>query len=174
MTMARKSLPERMDDFARWTRIPALSAAVAKVRRRHLRWTSAIALGAATLGMGVALARTDMFRLGYALVMLGFTIGMVLPIFGPLKPWGSTELIDEWDRDLRRRAFFAGFASVSVAALLGLWLLIALTLLANWDRTLLLQALVALALYLFTLLTAVPTFHASWTTRPVAEEEAEG
>jgi hypothetical protein len=102
--------------------------------------------------------------------MLGFAIAILLPIFGPLKPWGSTERVDEFDRALRSRAMLAGFAAVSMAAFAGIWLVIGLALIGDWPRFAILDQLRSLGFYLITLHSAVPTLHASWATRPVDDD----
>jgi hypothetical protein len=159
----------RLDAAAERTGVPALARG--QVRRRHLRWVPIVALAVATTGMLTGLIRIELVNAGYALVMLGFAIAILLPIFGPLKPWGSPERVDEFDRALRGRAMLAGFAAVSMAAFVGIWVVIGLALIGDWPRFAILDQLRSLGFYLITLHSAVPTLHASWATQPVAEDD---
>ena len=68
------------------------------------------------------------------------------------------------------RAFLAGFATVSFATFLGIWLMLGLTLLDHWSREVLIAQLANFTYMLFVLYLTVPTLHASWATRPVEEE----
>ena len=157
-----------LDAAADRTGIPALARH--EVRRRHLRWVPVVALALAIGGWGWGLAQPGAARIGYGLITAGFAIGVFLPIFGPIKPWGESKRADEFDRQVRQRAFLYGFATVSFAAFLGIWLLLGLTLLGNWSRDTLIGQLGNFAYMLFVLYLAVPTLHASWATRPIAED----
>lgn len=168
MTRPDKRLIAGLDAAAERTGIPALARGT--IRRRHFRWLPIVALGLASAGMALALVRTDLSGTGYGLIMAGFSIAVMLPILGPLKPWGTPEIVDEFDRAMRTRAFLAGFASVATAAVLGIWLLTGMALLGNWPVLTLILALLALSLYLMTLYSAVPTLHASWSTDPIGED----
>ena len=158
----------RLDAAAERTGVPAMARG--EQRRRQFRWVPVVALAVASAGLLTGLIRPDLVELGNALIMLGFAIAILLPIFGPLKPWGTPERVDEFDRALRDRAMLAGFTAVSVAAFAGLWLLIGLAMVTDWPRDLLLSQLRALTFYLMTLYTAVPTLHASWAIRPIEDD----
>lgn len=159
---------DRLDAAAERTGIPG---AVTRPRRRHLYWLPVVALTLATAGIALGLARTDLLTEGYGLIMAGFTLAMVLPIFGPVKIWGGSETVDEFDRAIRNRAFLATFASISVIAVLGMLVSGGLALLSGWPVLVLVRQLIALILYLITLYSAVPTLYSSWTTRPINDEE---
>jgi len=158
----------RLDAAAERTGIPAI--AKHEVRRRHLRWVPIVALALALGGWGWGLAQPDRAYFGYAAISAGFALGVFLPIFGPIKPWGESKLVDEFDRQLRQRAFLVGFATVSAASVLGIWLLLGLALLDNWSRDTLITQLANFAYMLFVLYLTVPTLHASWATQPMAED----
>ena len=158
----------RLDAAAERTGVPAVARGTP--RRRHLRWLPIIALAAAGAGFALTLFRSDLAEIGNALVMLGFAVGVMLPIFGPVKPWGSAERVDEFDRALRARAFFVGFASVSVAAMLGIWLVVGAAVLTGLNGVTMVAQLRALGFTLMTLYAAVPTLYASWATRPIDDE----
>jgi hypothetical protein len=158
----------RLDAAAERTGVPAVARGEA--RRRHLRWVPVVALAAAGAGMILGLVRVDLINAGYGLIMLGFMIGVMLPIFGPLKPWGSAERVDEFDRALRSRAMLAGFAAVSMAAFAGIWLIVGLGLIGEWPRLTIISQLTSLGFFLATLHSAVPTLHASWATRPIEDD----
>ena len=164
-----KSFAARMDDLANWTGLPALLDRMepGKRRPRHLRWFSIIALGLVTIGFGAIIIMTDRFWLGYAILIVGNLIGGVLPLFGPIKPWGSIKGVDERDRQVRRDAYFFAFAVMSAVAVLGLFLLVGLSVADAWTRTILLREMAALVLYLMSLWSIVPTLQASWATDPI-------
>ena len=168
MTKFNQRFFARLDAAAEHTGVPAIARG--QTRRRHLRWVPIVALALASAGMLTGLARIELVHAGYALIMLGFAIAILLPIFGPLKPWGSPERVDEFDRALRGRAMLAGFAAVSMAAFAGIWLVIGLALVGDWSRLAILDQLRSLGFYLITLHSAVPTLHASWATRPVDDD----
>ncbi|WP_267435416.1 hypothetical protein [Sphingomonas sp. GM_Shp_1] len=73
-------------------------------------------------------------------------------MLGPLKPFDTTERVDEWDRAARSRSIEFTYMAVSIAVPLGLVLLAALAQLASWSMTTLLHA-------------AMATAHASWRMR---------
>jgi hypothetical protein len=162
-----------LDDMSRKTGIPALVEG--KSRRRLLRWTPAVALMLALAGLGLEfLLSPRQLYLGHALLTCSFVIGVFCPIFGPVKPWGTPETVDEWDRDLRRRAFLVGFACMGFAGLVLFCGIAAAAALGNWLASDTSFRAMGCTFFLMTLYSAVPTLYASWATRPLdpAEEEA--
>ncbi len=166
--LSNKAILEGLDAAANKTRIPSL--VLGQVRRRHLRWLPVVALTLATLGLALGLARTELVHVGYGIMSVGFVIAILLPLIGPIKPWGGAQLADEFDRAVRQRAFLAGFASVSFTAFVGIWLLIGLAYIDRWDMFALTMQLRNFGHYLLILYFAVPTLHASWATRPIGED----
>lgn len=165
------TLPERLDDLARMTGLPALFARLASGRqRRHLRWLPIILLLLVSGGMASILVRPDIYWPGYWALMLGNLIGGCLPIFGPIKPWGERKGADERERQVRRDAYFAAFATISVVAVVGLFLLIGLTLLNRWKIGTLIFDLAMFTFFLILLWEIIPTLHASWASRPIEDE----
>ena len=130
-------------------------------------------LAIATVGLIIMLLRPSSHGIGYLILMVGFAIGNFLPMFGPVKPpFHANDEVDEGQRNLRCKAFLIGFGTISAAAFLGLWVLIALTELQNWSQHMLLRAMMALTFYFLVLFSTVPTLYASWATPvPVADEE---
>ena len=164
------SLPQRLDDLANLTGIPALSARMTKEGQRHLRWFPIAALLLVSSGMVVMLASPQRSWLGYSILMAGNAISVWLPLFGPVKPWGALEGADERDRQVRRDAYFAAFATISLVAVLGLLLLMGLALLDFWKIETLIFYMMGLSIFLISLLAIIPTLHASWATRPLEDE----
>jgi asparagine N-glycosylation enzyme membrane subunit Stt3 len=166
-----RTLPERLDDLARLTGMPALSARMASGKqRRHLRWLPIILLLLVSSGMVVILARPNHQWPGYWALVFGNVIGGYLPIFGPIKPWGEHKGADERERQVRRDAYFAAFATISFVAVVGLLLLIGLTLLNRWKIDTLIFDLAMFTFFLILLWEIIPTLHASWATRPLEGE----
>jgi len=157
-----------LDRASERTGIPALARG--SIRRRHFRWLPIVALLVASAGLMLAFVRTDLSEAGFGLLMIGFAIAVMLPILGPLKPWGSAGIVDEFDRTMRARAMLAGFASVAIAAMIGIWFAMGLALLESWPAITLILVLRSLSFYLLVLYSAVPTLHASWSTDPIGED----
>jgi hypothetical protein len=158
----------RLDAAAEHTGVPAIARQ--DVRRRHLRWLPIAALALATGGWIWGMIRPEMVHAAYGVMSAGFAIAMFLPIFGPIKPWGGPKLVDEYDRQVRQKAFLYGYASVTFTAYLGIWLLLALAVLGKWDVLGLVNQFRNFAHLLFILYLAVPTLQASWGTQPVEED----
>ncbi|MFE8585702.1 hypothetical protein ACFX59_16570 [Sphingomonas sp. NCPPB 2930] len=167
--MTNQRFFERLDAMVRWTGVPAL--AEGKPRRRPLRGPATLALVLAATGYAMVLASQRYWLAGYIILTFGMSVGNFMRIFGPLKPWGSMERVDEWDEATRYRAVAFTYAIMSITAPLGLILLAACANLAGWDMPRLSMALTATALFLMTLVSAMPTAHASWTVRWDKDEQ---
>lgn len=168
MSRFNQRLFAKLDAAAERTGMPALARQ--DIRRRHLRWLPILALALAAGGWAWGLARPATAWIGYGAITLGFTVAVFLPLFGPIKPWGGAKLADEFDRQVRQKAFLYGFAAVSFAAIVGIWVMLGVALLGNWDRTVLIGQTANLNYLLFVIYLAVPTLHASWATQPVEED----
>jgi len=163
------SLPERLDNLARLTGMPALAERMASGgQRRHLRWFPIVALLVVSIGMALIVASPQRSWLGYLVLILGNAIAAWLPIFGPIKPWG--EIADERERQVRHDAYFAAFATISLVSVVGVSLIMSLTLIERWEIGTLLFDLAGFILFLFSLWEVIPTLHASWATRPIEDE----
>jgi fatty acid desaturase len=159
----KKTLPQRMDDMVRWTGIPQGLTDPSR-RRRPLRWLSTLAAGAALAGFIASAAAGFSGRamwIGYTMLMAGFTIGTLVQVFGPLKPFGSSERVDEFDKALRDRAYLFTFPIFALTTLLGVILLMFM-IITQWSRPALVMCLTDLALLLVTVGSALPTAYASW------------
>lgn len=164
--MTRKPLLQRLDDSVRWTGIPALAAG--HPRRRPLRWPATTALvlaigGFAVLSISPASSAPEPFLIGYTAIMLGFGIAIVTRLLGPLKPYGTMERVDEWDRTMRDRAYAFTYTLTSVTLPALLLLLPGIALLAHWDAGMWNRMIAALGFTLMAVFAALPTAHASWS-----------
>ncbi|MEG3145057.1 hypothetical protein U1839_10390 [Sphingomonas sp. RT2P30] len=166
-----RSLINRLDDIAYLTGIPQLSKRLAKQqqRRRHLRWWPIVALTIATIGLCVSFVSAHP-AIGFALLVMVQGCAGFLSLFGPVKPLGAIEGVDERDIQVRRSAYLFGFAVVSLVLNIGIGLVIALGFFALWSRDALLDGLMALWLYAIILVAKLPTLYASWASRPIDEE----
>jgi cytochrome bd-type quinol oxidase subunit 2 len=164
----RKGMLERLDDSVRWTGIPAF--AVGHPRRRSLRWPSVVVLVLAVAGLLVDLGQPNLWW-GYAMLMLGFGVANLMPILGPVKPWGGPERVDESDRALRARAFLAAFSALAAVAVIGLWAIVGLSLVQGWTADALRSTIMKLAFVQATIYTAGPTCYASWARAPIDDED---
>jgi len=164
----RKGMLERLDDSVRWTGIPAIAAG--HPRRRSLRWPSVAVLVLATAGFLVGFGQPNQWW-GYAILMLGFGLANLMPILGPVKPWGGPERVDEFDRALRARAFLAAFSALAAVAVIGLWAIVGLSLVQGWTADALRSTIMKLAFVLATIYTAGPTCYASWARAPIDDED---
>ena len=167
-----KTILQRLDDFANLTGFPAWSKKMGDGARprRHLRWLPGFTLTLATAGLVLAFAIPHRVWLGYIMLIAANAVAMWLPLFGPVKPWGTLKGVDERDRQLRRDAYFVTFATISAIAPFGLLLLIALMLLNRPDLGTQALAISTLIFYLLVLWATVPTLYASWMTRPIDDE----
>jgi hypothetical protein len=165
--LTNKAILAGLDAAANRTGVPSL--VLGHARRRHLRWLPIVALSLGTIGFGLGLVRTELVHVAYGVISAGFAIGILLPLLGPIKPWGGAQLADEFDRAVRQRAFLVAFASLSFVSLIGIWLLMGLAMTGRWDGMLLTMQLRNLAHYLVIFYFAVPTLHASWATRPIED-----
>lgn len=157
-----------LDRSVMWTGVPAL--ATETPRRRHLRWLPLIALLVSSAGLLWCLLHAGRsYWLGYTLIMVGFFIANLMPIWGPLRRF--TERADEFERQQRRDSLLVGLAAVAVAGIGGIWLTVGMLATELWSAPVAQQELTALAFYMMALFSAVPTLHASWRTRPLGEEE---
>lgn len=164
--MRRKSFADHADDSVRWTGVPTLVEALHKgddAQRRRLRWPVA-ALALAAGGSWLWLTGPRPQFAGPMLYAGGFLIAVMLPVFGPVKPWGSLTL-DEYDRELRRSALLFAYTSCTVFAL------IAFVLIGMWHREGATERQLGYALslsagWLLILQGALPTLWASWRNAP--------
>lgn len=167
-----RGLIATLDDLSRRTGIPAF--AEGQPRRRLLRWTPVVALALALPGLGIEFLSTGRQAFyGHALLTCSFVIATFCPIFGPLKPWGTAEAVDERDRDVRRRAFLVAFASMAFAGLALFCTITAATALGNWSASDTSFRAMGCTFFLMTLYSALPTLYASWSTRPLDPDEDE-
>jgi hypothetical protein len=164
-----RSLLNRLDDVANLTGIPQLSEKLAKQqqRRRHLRWWPIIALAVATIGLCLTFVT---YPIGMVLLALPQGWGGFIAMFGPVKPWGTLDGVDERDIEVRRSAYLFGLTVTSLFMLAGMAFLVVLSVVEHWSAEMLLRSLAALWLYDVLLLAILPTLHASWTTRPIEDE----
>ena len=164
-----RSFLQRLDDAAGITGIPQLSARLAKQqqRRRHLRWWPIVALVIATIGLCLSCV---IYPLGIALLTIPQGWSSFIAMFGPVKPWGTLEGVDERDVEVRRSAYLFGLAVTSLFMLAGMGLLVVVAVVERWTAITLVQGFAALWLYDLLLLTILPTLHASWATQPIEDE----
>lgn len=158
-----------LDRTVTWTGIPALAAGTP--RRRHLRWLPLMAVGCASAGLAWCLLHAwgRSYWIGYVLIMIGFSVGNLMPIWGPLRRFN--ERADEFERAQRRDSFLFGLAVVAAAGFAGVWLTAGLLAAHRWPASVAQQELMALGFYMMALFSAVPTLHASWRTRPFSDED---
>lgn len=165
------SLPERLDDLANMTGFPRFSARLTSgTQHRHLRVLPIVTLVLTTGGLITGFARPDLFWLGYIVMIIGNTIAGLLPLFGPVKPWGTIKGVDERDRQVRHDAYFVTFGTISIVAVIGLLALIGVALIENWESMTLMGEMGMFILYLVSLWSTIPTLHASWATQPIEDE----
>ena len=157
-----------LDNSVRWTGIPDLVER--PIRRRPLRWMSIVALACVVAGFVADLAQSNVWWT-YALLMVGFMIANVMPMWGPIKPWGGQERADEFDKALRARAYLVAFRSLAAVALLGFWLTVGLSVFHDWNADALRWAIMKLAVLLEIIYSAGPTCYASWTQVPVRDDD---
>ena len=169
--MQRKTLPERLDDSVRWTGIPSMLEVFERQddsQRRHLRWLPLFLLITYFLGAGLTLFGERPQILGPLPAWGGILGSAFVPIFGPVKAWGSLRL-DEYDREVRSRAFLFAYAACTMFALAAFFGIAALAKFADQPRQLIYALLLSPGAVLVMQAT-LPTLYTSWLTRPVDQE----
>ncbi|MEI5688887.1 hypothetical protein [Sphingomonas kyungheensis] len=157
-----------LDRSVMWTGVPAMAAGTQ--RKRHLRWPPVVALVLASGGLiwCVTNPAHDVF-IGSVLIIVGFSIANLMPIWGPLRRF--SERADEFERQQRRDSLLVGLTTVALAGFVGIWLTVSLMAMQIWSAAVAQQELISFAFYMMALFGAVPTLHASWHTRPLADED---
>jgi len=167
-----KTVSQRLDDMVEWTGIPAMQRRFeqGEVRRYRLRlWPIAVII-IGTGGLLLGLFDPDRYFLGHGLVMVAMMGSLGLPIFGPVKPWSSPSLVDEYDRRVRRDAYLVTLSIVAAGALIALFGLGLRAQIAEWPRDTLVRAMQIASVYLVVLLGSLPTLHASWRHAPIEND----
>ncbi|MDH7972030.1 hypothetical protein QH494_07510 [Sphingomonas sp. AR_OL41] len=166
-----RSLINRLDDIAYLTGIPQLSERLAKQqqRRRHLRWWPIVALLFAATGM-VILLTPSFFGFGLGILGIAQAIAGFFPLYGPIKPWGTLEGVDERDRQIRRSAFLFCFSSIAVGLFIALPVIAAVAEIYELAAHYLVRVLFGLSYIMMILFETLPTLYASWSTEPLDEE----
>jgi len=170
--MTRKTIPERLDDSVRWTGIPSAIEVFERQddsQRRHLRWVPLIPLIAYYVGAGLTLFGERPQILGPLIAWGGFLGSALVPVFGPVKAWGSLTL-DEYDRDVRRRAFLFAYAACTMFALAAFIGIAAMVGLESNEPWRVIYALLLAPGAILTMQASLPTLYTSWRTRPVEKE----
>ena len=170
--MARKTLIQYLDAGALWTGIPQLveqAPARRTRRRRSLRWSSAAVLVLALAGFAMGLTQLHP-RIGSAVQSFGFIVSLLLPAFGPLKPWGSQGKIDEYDRDLRTKAYLAALTVLGMVAVIGSFVCAFLAASQHWNAQITQLMFMHMGYFLASMHCAAPTCYASWTQRPLSDD----
>lgn len=163
------TLIDRLDAAANKTGIPAF--ATRQPRRRRFRWLPLIAL---LLGFGVAgygVANPDRLGIAISLMVVIQSIASCFIAAGPLYGGQGDERIDEFDRQLRLRAFLVGVSCVAGLAFAGIGVVIFAGILRHWTSIQMVCALTMLALLMITVFATVPTLHASWAMESLDEED---
>lgn len=166
-----RSLINRLDDIANLTGILQLSEKLAKQqqRRRHLRWWPIFALVLATIGTATFLTSSH-FALGIGILGLAQIVAGFLPLFGPVKPWGALEGVDERDRKLRRDAFLFCLSFISIGMFFTLPVLAGVAELYQFTSHHLIRIIFSIWYVMVILFATLPTLYASWSTEPLDEE----
>lgn len=170
-TYRENSILETLDKLTKWTKIPELVEG--HVRRRRMRFFSAATLLIASIGLAIILLFTEKYWIGYAALILSFSVGNFLPLYGPVKQaLNPHDDADERDLMLRRDAYYVTFSAICVVAILGIWLIVGLAFSREWPREILIRVLIALSFYLMCLVSTVPTLYASWAVgKPIDDDE---
>jgi hypothetical protein len=168
MTDRQHRLFAWLDRSVTWTGVPAMAAGTQ--RKRHLRWLPLLSLSVSSIGLLWCLLHPGRnYWSGYAMIIAGLFIANLMPIWGPLRRFA--ERADEFERQLRRDSLLVGLASVAGAGFVGVWLTVAMLAMQVWPAPVAQQELTGLAFYMMSLFSAVPTLHASWTTKPLRDDD---
>jgi hypothetical protein len=142
---------------------------------RHLRWLSLAALvalisGAAILLLSMA-AILHGFICGLALYLMASLCAAILQYVGPLRRATAAAPLDERERALRTKAYDVTGKVVGITAMVGAWCMTAVVMFSHGLVTT--PAFWWIVAWLLSgLFSITPSFYASWTTRPLAAEDA--
>jgi len=167
--MSEKTFLMRLDDVVRWPGAKIWGKRAGS--RRPLRWTSTIALIIAMAGFILLFIWPARQWSVFFVLIIGNALGSYMPIFGPLKPWGSVELVDERERALRAKSYLVALSALAVTGVFGAYLIIAWSMMAGWSIWSLRTAIIGLTLLMITIYTAGPTCIASWLDQSVEDGE---
>lgn len=163
--MSRKTLLERLDDSVAWMGINKWVKG--DIEHHPIRYWPIIMLIIATIGLFIIL--DTQFLLGISIIFLAFFGSVFLPIFGPIKPWGTPDIVDEFDQNLRAKSYSVTLPVIMIVAILVLFFLPIWALFQGWDMLQLQLAMMSIGFYIAIIWSCVPTLYASWNI-PVPPE----
>lgn len=156
-----------LDKLARLTGVPQLQERFGKPRRRPLRWLPLLVIIVATAAGGVIAILPNLQTLGIAMMALCFSLSSLVTAIGPLRPWGSCELIDERDRQERSRAYLFALSGILFVSIASLLCLVAVLITTDLARERIAVFAVYAALYQIVLISTLPTLYVSWLSSPL-------
>ena len=158
--MSEKTFLMRLDDVVRWpgTKIFGKRG----ISRRPLRWASTIALLFSFIGFIMLFVWPSRQWAVFFLLIIGNGLGSYMPVFGPLKLWGSAELVDERERGVRAQVFLIALSALAFTGVLGAFFIVGWSMMAGWSIWSLRTAVIGLTLLMTTIYTAGSTCISSW------------
>lgn len=172
--MTDRTILQRLDGLVGWTGIPQLASG--HPRRRPMRWPAATALALAAGGYALNLLgglQGAAFAIGMGMQALAMAASGFIAGLGPVKPFGSTERVDEWDRALRTRSYMAAFTTFVFATAAASFLLLA-ALAFDVPRDVIMRGTMATIFLLEIIVMILPTAYASWAVRWDGDDDHAG
>ena len=146
---------------------PGSETVAPALRRYPMRWFALLPLAAAAMAFAL---HVDGYPFTVPLAAFASAFAGWLAIFGPPKKPLGEERLDELEELVRLRSREVGGRVTSVLAVMGYCILGLSTELGGW-RPVDSGDWLILFFVLSTVFACMPTLHASWTTRPLEEEE---
>ena len=158
--MADKSFLMRLDDLARWPVIKLFGEH--PPQRRPWRWTSTFILLAAVIGYACLVFWPTRVGVGFSIAILANSFAYPIKAYGPIKPWGSLENVDEREKVVRAETYLISLSILSITAIICLIFVSWWSLFANRSVLSLQWSMIGLVQLLLTIWAAGPTCIASW------------
>ena len=158
--MSEKTFSMWLDDVVRWPRTKIVEKR--GLSRRPLRWASTIALMFSFVGFIMLFVWPSRQWAVLFLLIIGNGLGSYMPVFGPLKLWGSTELVDERERGVRAQVYLIALSALAFTGVLGAFFIVGWSMMAGWSIWSLRTAVIGLTLLMTTIYTAGSTCISSW------------
>ncbi|MBC3863660.1 hypothetical protein H8K32_16250 [Undibacterium jejuense] len=159
-----------LDRLVMWTGIPQLTEK--RIRRRPLKFFPIFVLAISTLVIVSVFTYPGHFIGKFLAIDFCFGAGALLHIFGPIKQtFNPNDFLDERDREIKRNAYFFTYTLTTFAAILCMISMIVTESLVKLDQQQLIWRLLSVLIFIVSLLTTLPTLHASWAMPRAIEDD---
>ena len=159
-----------LDRLVIWTGIPKLTEQ--RIRRRPLKVIPLILVAINTIVIASVFAYPTTTMWKFFALDFCFMAGCLLQPFGPIKQaFNPNDFLDERDKEIKKNAYFFTYTSTTFAAIICMIAMTATATLSTLKREQVLWSLLCILIYIVSLLTTLPTLHASWVMPKAIEDD---